>query len=727
MTLNIQSRRGSATRKCDEERETEQKIQLIKEEGNLTFETMIKTKQGKEIPIEITANLVEYRDELAILSIARDITCRKEREETLRASEERLRRSQKVANVGSWEIDLESGGLTWSVETYRIFGVPMGEPMDYDRFLEFIHPNDRAYVDEKWNEALKTGEYDIEHRIVVNGETKWVREKADFMFDEKGEPVEVIGIVQDITERKCMEEEIKESREKYRAIVEQTHDAIAIYRGDQILFVNERVSEITEYTKEELYNIKSWNLFPPGERKRIQKMARKRRKGEDVPSKYEARVLTKDKDIRYCEFAVTPITFEGRYAALVAVRNITKRKEYEEKLATLHQWARRLNKANSMDEIFEHTLDAMEQTLGFKNAVISLKTVDSLKLTSARGFQAIPEELREISLEGKGITVKAANTGNTILVKNVTEHPDYLSVAPSIKSELAVPMKIGDQVLGVLDVESVETHAFNLQDQRLLETLASHVAVAIKELQEKKKRVSLQRLEELRDQFLAMAAHEINTPLTPIKTNLEMLLRGYFGNLTEEQNHHITQTLESVDRLMRLVNDFRRTSKLRTARISLDRKEHEIANTLKNALKQYKYASDVEEITIIKKIEQPLTAVYDEDRMIQVFHNLIDNALDYTNDTIWIHGRAHDDHIKVSVRDNGLGIPEDEQDKIFQPFYRVEEEARSRVDRRFGGTGLGLNICKQIVEAHGGEIHVASTLGDGSTFTVTLPKTWKGR
>ncbi|NIQ05224.1 MAG: ATP-binding protein [Candidatus Korarchaeota archaeon] len=144
---------------------------------------------------------------------------------------------------------------------------------------------------------------------------------------------------------------------------------------------------------------------------------------------------------------------------------------------------------------------------------------------------------------------------------------------------------------------------------------------------------------------------------------------------------------------------------------------------MKKALKQYKYTSDVEEITIIKKIEQPLTAVYDEDRMIQVFHNLIDNALDYTKDTIWIQGRAHDEHIEISVRDNGPGIPEDEQDKIFQPFYRVEEEARSRVDRRFGGTGLGLNICRQIVEAHGGEIHVDSTLGEGSTFTVTLPKT----
>ncbi|NIQ07619.1 MAG: HAMP domain-containing histidine kinase [Candidatus Korarchaeota archaeon] len=177
-----------------------------------------------------------------------------------------------------------------------------------------------------------------------------------------------------------------------------------------------------------------------------------------------------------------------------------------------------------------------------------------------------------------------------------------------------------------------------------------------------------------------------------------------------------------MNRLNRLVNDFQQISKLRTKQITVDMQEHQLAHTIEKALVKFSNATKEEDLMVIKHIEQPLTAVYDEDRIVQVLRNLVENAIDYTEDTIWIHGTAHEERIQVSVRDDGPGIPEEEQAKIFLPFYRVHDEARSRDTRRFGGTGLGLNICKQIVQAHGGEIHVDSNLGEGSTFTVVLPK-----
>ncbi len=166
---------------------------------------------------------------------------------------DRLERSQEIASVGSWEMDLETRELTWSHETYRIFEVPIGSPVDYEKFLEFVHPEDRDFVDKKWNEALESGEYDIEHRIVVNEETKWVREKADIKFDDEEKPTEVIGIVQDITERKKAEEELGESEEKYGELFESVGVGIVIHDSDgEIISANRAAEDALGLVEEEM-------------------------------------------------------------------------------------------------------------------------------------------------------------------------------------------------------------------------------------------------------------------------------------------------------------------------------------------------------------------------------------------------------------------------------------------------------------------------------------------
>ncbi|MGM0405647.1 MAG: PAS domain S-box protein [Thermoplasmatota archaeon] len=170
-----------------------------------------KRLDGEDIHIFLKWSVVNgHEDDYSRVIVSTiDISERKEKEEKLKRSEERLRRSQKVAKVGTWEIDLETRDLTWSDETYRIFGVERGEDIDYDKFLELVHPKDRDLVDNKWKKGLKDGEYDVDHRIIVDGETRWVREKAEIVFNEKGKPVDMIGSVQDITIRKKANERVE--------------------------------------------------------------------------------------------------------------------------------------------------------------------------------------------------------------------------------------------------------------------------------------------------------------------------------------------------------------------------------------------------------------------------------------------------------------------------------------------------------------------------------------
>ncbi|MCM8797056.1 MAG: ATP-binding protein [Candidatus Omnitrophica bacterium] len=144
-----------------------------------------------------------------ILEMGIDITDNKLAQEKLTLIKDNLDRAQMVAHIGSWHLDIINNILVWSDETYRIFGLDIGTPLTYDKFLSMVHPDDREYANKSWQAALRREPYDIEHRIVVQGKIKWVREKAQVEFDKRGKAVKGVGTVQDITELKHKEENFR--------------------------------------------------------------------------------------------------------------------------------------------------------------------------------------------------------------------------------------------------------------------------------------------------------------------------------------------------------------------------------------------------------------------------------------------------------------------------------------------------------------------------------------
>ncbi len=172
-----------------------------------------------------------------------DIGRLKRVEQSLRDSEADLRRAQTVAQTGSWRLDIRRNELHWSDENHRIFGVPRGVPLTYETFLSIIHPDDRAFVDESWCAAMRGEPYDIEHRLIVDGQIRWVRERVELEFDEAGELMAGFGSTQDITARKDAEAALLRLNDTLEEkVAERTFEAEA---RAQALLESERFTRAT--------------------------------------------------------------------------------------------------------------------------------------------------------------------------------------------------------------------------------------------------------------------------------------------------------------------------------------------------------------------------------------------------------------------------------------------------------------------------------------------------
>ena len=185
-------------------------------------------------------------------SVGVDITERKQAEEALRRSETNLTQAQAVAHVGSWHLDVRSNRLEWSAESYRIFGLPPGRPLTYQRFLKCVLPEDRAKIDAAWQAALRGAPYAIEHRIQVNGDIRWVVERAEIELDDTGNPLGGTGTVQDITERKRAEAALFEAKERAQVTLDSIGDAVITTDAHGIVnYLNPVAETLTGWTAAE--------------------------------------------------------------------------------------------------------------------------------------------------------------------------------------------------------------------------------------------------------------------------------------------------------------------------------------------------------------------------------------------------------------------------------------------------------------------------------------------
>jgi signal transduction histidine kinase/sensor domain CHASE-containing protein len=292
-------------------------------------------------------------------------------------------------------------------------------------------------------------------------------------------------------------------------------------------------------------------------------------------------------------------------------------------------------------------------------------------------------------------------------------------------SYLGLPMMAKGRVLAVLSFVTKEAHEFSEDEIEFLMTLASETAIAIDNSklydQTKRQAEKLEEAGKIQADFTAMIAHDLRSPLSNIMGIAEMMENQLFGTVNEEQKNWLNRMRNNATGLVQLVSDFLDISKLEAGRIELSRKPTDIEDLVLNTVADHQPMATSKRIDLNCQSDASLRPIYaDARRLDQVLNNLVSNALKFTGEggTIQIRVRSDNDSgVMVQVQDSGVGIPREEIPNLFQK-YRQASSATVSAQK---GTGLGLVICKMIVEAHGGKIWVDSEEGKGAIFTVTLP------
>ena len=226
-------------------------------------------------------------------------------------------------------------------------------------------------------------------------------------------------------------------------------------------------------------------------------------------------------------------------------------------------------------------------------------------------------------------------------------------------------------------------------------------------------------LDSAKTEFLSITSHELRTPITPMKAQLQMLEKDYFGKLTDKQKESLSIIIRNTDRLDNIIVDFLEISRIEAARLKFNFVEVNLAETVRETVKFMEGFGKEKNIELVVKTDELPTIEADPDRVSQILRNLITNAIKFSqeNSKIEVEAKLRENDILFSVRDYGTGITPGDQIRIFEPFYQVEQHSK----RKYGGTGLGLAICRGIVESQNGEIWVDSKIGRGSKFFFTIP------
>jgi len=430
--------------------------------------------------------------------------------------------------------------------------------------------------------------------------------------------------------------------------------------------------------------------------------------------------------------------------AVIAIENVRLFKELQVRTQDLTRSVEQLTALGEVGQAISSTLDlqtvlstivARATQLAGADAGIIYEYDAEREVFDPRATERLGPEIVEVLVtapvrKGEGATGQLAISPEAVELPDILieslpslHHARGAFVRAGYRALLAVPLLREDQLIGGLTVVRKMPGEFPRETIELLQTFATQSALAIQnarlflEIEHKGRQLAL--ASQHKSEFLANMSHELRTPLNAILGFSEVLAEGMFGEINEKQAEYLRDILESGRHLLSLINDILDLSKIEAGRMELEPTDFDLPSAIDNALTLVRERAGRRGITLGRVVDQRVGMMRGDERKVkQVLLNLLSNAIKFTPEGGRIDVRASvaDGTIEVSVADTGVGIAPEDQGKVFEEFRQV-----GTADKKVEGTGLGLALSRKFIELHGGQIWVKSQVGQGSTFTFTLP------
>jgi len=337
---------------------------------------------------------------------------------------------------------------------------------------------------------------------------------------------------------------------------------------------------------------------------------------------------------------------------------------------------------------------------------------------------------------------KCHGNGHVFVASMFDDNDLVRRMMASHRIELVLPLIQDDAVIGYLCLGEHKTSKYTSRDIRALNTISDELVIAIQNalavhevrelnasLQQKianatkelrSSNAVLRKLDEIKDEFISMASHQLRTPLTSVKGYISMVIEGDVGKITPAQKQLLDQAFMSSENMVHLINDFLNVSRIQSGKFVIDKTDVDLSVMVEEEMNGLRPNATARGMKLVYKKPNkfPIVSI-DEGKFRQVVMNFTDNAIYYSheNSSIVVSLGVEKNDIVFTVKDTGIGVPKKEQEKLFAKFYRAANAKVQRPD----GTGVGIYLAKKVIDAHGGQVIFESTEGKGSTFGFRLP------
>jgi PAS domain S-box-containing protein len=679
--------------------------EALKEKRSInSLSCMLVSFEGKEFEVEATVEILHdcAGKTVGLVISARDVTERKRIMVALRDSEEKKRLLFESLRDGIMIVDLKGNVVEANEASVRLLGYPKEELFGINT-LKFVAAKDHDRAIGSAIKLLSKGvaenyvDYMLLTLVTKEGREVEVEHSEALMRDSAGKPVAVIGISRDVTDRRRMERELLRSVEKIRLMFDSIADGLTVTGLDgNMIETNEAAVRLHGFkNKEEMLGQNGIELIAEKDRKRCFENAVKAMKSGEIQPRVEYTLMRKDGTEFDGEYTLAPMrgTSGGVEGFIAVVRDITEQKRAREALSASEEKLR-IMFASMRDGIV--LTDVVGNVVEVNDAAVSMHGYASKEeLIGRNGIELVAERDRkrvveEAMKQSKGESAKGLVECHALLRADGTD----------FESESARVMLLDSRgkPSGFLAVER------DVTERRQMEEKLQHTMEELK------------RSNTELEQFAYVASHDLQEPLRMVSSYVQLLARRYKGKLDKDADEFIEFAVDGSGRMQAMIQALLTYSRVGTKGKPPEPTDCEVilGHVLKNL--QAALTESGAEVT-----HEPLPVIMaDGVQMVQLFQNLIGNGIKFQEEGVKpkVHISVEDNSNDwvFSFRDNGIGIDPQYQDRIFVIFQRLHGKTE------YKGTGIGLAVCKRIVERHGGRIWVESEPGKGATFKFTILK-----